>query len=86
MHKAADFRQKEVINIADGKRIGFIGDVDINMEDGTLNSVIIPGQGKFFGLFGGDKDIIIPWSAIRTIGDDVILVDYREYPAKREAK
>ncbi len=86
MHKTADFRQKEVINIATGQRIGYISDVDIDMNSGTLNSVIIPGNGKFFGLFGGEKDIVIPWEAIRTIGDDIILVDYNDQTVRREAK
>lgn len=84
MHKATDFRQKEVINIQTGSRIGYISDVDIDMEKGTLNSVIIPGNGKIFGIFGGEKDIVIPWSAIKTIGDDIILVDFTE-PPKIEA-
>lgn len=86
MNKATDFRQKEVINIATGQRIGYISDVDIDMDKGTLNSVIIPGSGKLFGLFGGEKDIVIPWEAIRTIGDDIILVDYNDFPTRREAK
>ena len=86
MHKTADFRQKEVINIATGERIGYISDVDIDMNSGTLNSVIIPRSGKIFGLFGGEKDIVIPWDAIRTIGDDIILVDYNELPLRRDAK
>ena len=86
MNKATDFRQKEVINIATGERIGYICDVDIDMEQGRLNSVIIPGNGKFFGLFGSEKDIVIPWDAIRTIGDDIILVDYKGITPRREAK
>lgn len=86
MNKATDFRQKEVINIATGQRLGFVSDVDIDMEHGTLNSVIIPGGGKLFGMFGGDKDIVIPWDSIRTIGEDVILVDYKDLPVRREAK
>lgn len=80
MNKATDFRQKEVINIRTGRRIGFISDVDIDMEKGTLNSVIIPGNGKILGIFGGEKDIVIPWNAIKTIGDDIILVDFTESP------
>ena len=35
MNKSADFRNKEVINISDGKRLGFVSDVDINFEKGT---------------------------------------------------
>lgn len=86
MNKSADFRQKEVISIATGQRLGYVSDVDINMESGTLNSIIIPGKGKFFGMFGGDNDIIIPWESIRTIGEDIILVDYKDSVLRREAK
>ncbi len=86
MNKSADFRQKEVINIATGQRLGYVSDVDINMESGTLNSIIIPGKGKLFGMFGGDNDIIIPWESIRTIGEDIILVDYKDSVLRREAK
>ncbi len=76
MLKASDFRQKEVINIEDGKRLGFVCDVDIDMEKGVLNSIVNPGGGKVLGIFGGDDDYVIPWKQIRTIGDDVILVDF----------
>ena len=76
MLKASDFRQKEVINIEDGKRLGCVCDVDIDMEKGVLNSIVIPGGGKVLGIFGGDDDYVIPWKQIRTIGDDVILVDF----------
>lgn len=86
MQKAADFRQKEVINIKTGQRMGYIADVDIDMDKGTLNSVIIPGTGKVFGMFGKGEDMVIPWECIRTIGDEVILVDYDAFPTRRQAK
>lgn len=76
MLKASDFRQKEVINIYDGKRLGYVCDVDIDMEKGVLNSIVVPGGGKVLGLFGGNDDYIIPWKQIRTIGEDIILVDF----------
>lgn len=76
MNKASDFRQKEVINIYDGKRLGFVCDVDIDMDTGKLNSIIIPGGAKFLGLFGTRDDYVIPFSNIKTVGDDIILVDY----------
>lgn len=77
MVKASDFRQKEVVNIYDGRRLGYVCDVDIDLEKGTLNAIIIPGNGKIFGLFGGDEDYVIPWHCIKTIGDDIILVDFQ---------
>ena len=76
MLKASDFRQKEVINIYDGKRLGYVCDVDIDMEKGVLNSIVVPGGGKVLGIFGGKDDYIIPWKQIKTIGDDIILVDF----------
>ncbi len=86
MHKAADFRQKEVINIKTGQRLGYVADVDIDMDKGTLNSVIIPGAGKVLGLFGKGEDIVIPWECIRTIGDELILVEYETTPIRGQAK
>ena len=80
MNKASDFRQKEVINICDGKRLGFVCDVDIDMNTGKLNSIIIPGSSGFLGIFGSGEDHVIPWTCIKTIGDDIILVDYTPPP------
>ena len=76
MVKSSDFRQKEVVNISDGKRLGFVCDVDIDMHTGKLNSIIVPSNNKIFGIFGNKEDYIIPWENIKTIGDDIILVDY----------
>ncbi len=73
-NRSADFRQKEVISITEGKRLGFVSDVEIDFESGVIRSVIIPGQRRFFGLFGAAEDIHIPWSDIYKIGDDLILV------------
>ncbi|MBQ2897234.1 MAG: YlmC/YmxH family sporulation protein [Clostridia bacterium] len=76
MNKTSDFRQKEVINIYDGKRLGYVCDVDIDITTGKLNAIIIPGGAKFLGLFGTADDYVIPWNNIKTVGEDIILVDY----------
>ncbi len=76
MIKSSDFRQKEVVNICDGKRLGFVCDVDIDMNTGRLNSIIVPASGKLFGILGKKEDYVIPWDKIKTIGEDIILVDY----------
>ncbi len=71
---SSDFRQKEVISITEAKRLGFISDIDIDFEKGVIESIIIPGRSRFFGMFGASEDIHIPWSDIYKIGDDLILV------------
>ncbi|OPZ90992.1 MAG: PRC-barrel domain protein [Firmicutes bacterium ADurb.Bin419] len=83
MNRTSDFRQKEVINISDGRRLGFVCDVEINLETGRLDAIVIPGEGRFFGLFGKDGDYVIPWSKIKKIGEDIILVEFDERNAKR---
>ncbi|MGB7605603.1 MAG: YlmC/YmxH family sporulation protein [Lutisporaceae bacterium] len=79
MIKTSELKQKEVININDGRRLGLVCDVEINMETGNLEAIIIPAGGKFLGFFSKESDIIIGWSNIRKIGVDVILVDGSGY-------
>ena len=78
MNRSANFRQKEVINISDGKRLGFVSDVEINLEDGKIEAIVVPGGGKIFGFIGKDSEFVIPWERIRKIGEDIILVDLDE--------
>ncbi len=73
--KGLDFKHKEVINITDGKRLGFVQDVTANLESGTITSIIVPGSNKVLNIFSSSNDIIIPWEKIKCIGDDVILVE-----------
>jgi len=79
MMKTSDLRQREVINIVDGKRLGFVTDFDIDLEKGIIKSIIIPGQNKLFSLFSKAGDYVIPWEQIITIGSDVILVELPNY-------
>lgn len=75
MVRIFDFRQKEVINIADGKRLGYIFDAIIDEESGEINAFVIPAQGKVLGIFGKESEYIIPWEDIRKIGEDIVLVE-----------
>jgi len=84
MNRTSDFRQKEVINITDGRRLGFVCDVEINLESGRLDAIVIPGEGRLFGLFGKDNYYVIPWSKIKKIGEDIILVEFDERSMRRD--
>jgi len=75
MVKTTDLREKEVINVRDGTRIGFISDLEVNLEKGTIEAIILPGPGRILGLFGKNQDYVIRWQNIVRIGSDVILVD-----------
>lgn len=75
MLKTSDLKMKEVINIIDGKRLGTITDIEIDIETGRLTAIVVPGIGKFLGIFGRSEDVVIPWEKINKIGTDVILVE-----------
>lgn len=79
MTKTSELREREVVNILDGKRLGLASDLEIEAETGRIKAIIVPGPGKFLWLFGKSEDFVIPWERIKKIGVDVILVDAPNY-------
>ena len=71
----SELQYKEVIDIADGTRYGYIGDVEVDAQAGTIQSIIIHGKARWFGLLGREPDTVFPWSSITRFGEDLILVD-----------
>ena len=69
-----DLKKKEVINIADGKRLGRTIDVVFAVPSGRVCGIVVPGDNNF-RLFGKNTDMYIPWNKFLRIGNDVILVD-----------
>lgn len=76
--KISDFQTKDVINITDGKRLGQISDLELDLKQGRIEAILVPGYSRFMGLFGGGTDLVIPWRNIVKIGSDVILVKMDE--------
>ena len=74
----SELRCKEVINICDGCRLGYAGDLELHVPEGEVKALIVPGPPRFFGLFGKGEEYVIPWHSIRRIGDDVILVEHQQ--------
>ena len=68
-------RRKEVINICDGCRLGYVADVDVKIPEGQVVAIVVLGPCRFFGLFGSGEEYYVPWGCIQRIGDDIILVD-----------
>lgn len=77
--KATELRKKEVINIADGKNLGLIHDIEIDVEKGSITAIIVPGGGRFFSFFGRTEDLVITWDRVVKIGIDVILVELKSF-------
>lgn len=75
MIRASDLSMREVINTTDGRRLGNIVDVELDLNTGKVLAIVVPGQARVFGIFGRSDDYIIPWENIKKIGEDVILVE-----------
>ena len=59
--KGLDFKHKEVINITDATRLGYVQDVTADLKTGVITSIIVPGTNKKFSIFSSDKEIVIPY-------------------------
>ena len=67
-----EMREKEIINLFDGKRLGRVIDIVFNCQDSTVLGIVVPPIKKLFAR--KSDDIFIPLSLIEKIGDDCILV------------
>lgn len=73
--RVGDLRCKEVINVSDGSRYGYVGDAEVDLETGQIRALIVPGRLRLFGLLGREAERVFPWSAVRRFGEDIILVE-----------
>jgi len=73
--KFTQLQCKEVICISDGRRLGFISDVQVEVPEGRVCAIVVPGPCRVLGIAGRREDYIIPWDCIRRIGPDIVLVD-----------
>ena len=87
--RMVELRRREVINIRDGCRLGFVGDVEVRVPEGQVTALIVFGPCRFFGLFGRGEEYYLPWECIQRIGDDIILIDkpfQRREPQERKRR
>ena len=81
-----DLRYKEIINLCNGNRLGFVCDAEISLPEGQVTALVVPGQARFFGLFGREEDLVIPWEQIAKIGEDIILVEIEGEPNRHSRR
>lgn len=75
--KFTDLQCKEVICVSNGQRLGFVGDVLVEVPEGKVCAIVVPCHGRFPGGLARPEDYLIPWNCIRRIGPDIVLVDTR---------
>ncbi|MBE6112489.1 MAG: YlmC/YmxH family sporulation protein [Peptococcaceae bacterium] len=76
--KISDLQERQIVNIADGKCLGNIKDIELNMREGTIQALVLPGMGGFRGFLQNQGELLIPWHKVVRIGVDVVLIDMPE--------
>lgn len=74
-----ELSKKEVISCMDCTRLGFIVDINIQLENALIVSVVVELPSGFFSI--RRNTVVIPWECIKKIGDDLIIADYILPPA-----
>ncbi len=73
--RVSELLYKEIINVSDGSRYGWVGDVEVDLDSGQVRALVVPGRLRLFGLLGREEDRVFPWEAVRRFGADTILVE-----------
>ena len=73
MMRISDIMEKEIINVKNGKKLGFITDIDLDVENGKVSSFSITGSSGNFFSRGAEIDTVF-WRDILRIGWDTIIV------------
>ena len=66
--------------VTDGSRVGYGGDMEVDLESGQVRALVVPGRLRLFGLLGREEDRYIPWDRVRRFGEDIILVEQEPQP------
>ncbi|MGM8214391.1 YlmC/YmxH family sporulation protein [Bacillaceae bacterium W0354] len=70
----SELQSKDIINVDNGEKIGFISDLELDVHYGKILSLVVTIKGKWFGILGQEEEVLIQWHHIKKIGTDVILI------------
>lgn len=71
----SDLAGKEIIDVLNGERLGMLAQADlmIDKRSGTIEAILLPVRSSWFKK--ADMEIEIPWSYIRKIGPEMVIVE-----------
>lgn len=78
----SELKQKDVINLVDGRHLGKVCDMTFTFSEGDVQGFTVTG-GKGFRL--SRQDIFIPLAAVVKIGKDAVLVNHGDREQEKPA-
>ncbi len=73
--RLSELQEKDIINMSNGKNLGKI--IDVTVEEGKIYNFVIEPKRFFFSFFRHYDEVLIKWDEINTIGEDVILIKFK---------
>ena len=73
MSRSFNLKQKKVIDADSAEMIGYISDMDVDIETGKIISVTVPKNGLSRWI-KSERNITVPWDRVVAIGSEYILV------------
>ena len=70
--------ERQVVNIADGKCLGNLKDIELNLWTGSIEALILPALNGFWHRLQNAGELVIGWEKVVRIGVDGILIDAPE--------
>ena len=61
-------------------------DVELDTQTAAITALVVYGRPRLLGLLGREEDIVFPWTAVRRVGEDVILVEGAEKRSGRRLR
>ena len=83
--RITDMHNKEVINLCDGTRLGYVDDVEVDTCTAQVTALVISGHSRLFGLLGREPDVVIQWKDIEVVGEETVLVNFQCTPCECRA-
>ena len=77
--------KKDVVQLGSGVKLGRADDLAFDPATARLQSLILLGRPRLFGLLGREENLTIPWQEIETIGTDAVLV-HTQLPSAAPSK
>ena len=73
----SELQTKDVVNLSDGNKVGKIKDIDIDIETGSVDNIVVLTVSKFRSFFSGSASVVIPWERVVKFGGEVIIVNLK---------
>lgn len=78
MARLSSFTKKEIVNVKDGRRLGFLTDVEVDLDTGHVEAIAVSVPMKILPMGSDCRELVIPFEKIKKIGEDIILVNVEE--------